>query len=207
MPASLRICSANGVWYPGPAGIETLGTDAAGRTIDQIHTQRQQLFRQADGIVNGPSALHPIRRGNAHEQWKTRRPRQPDGLHHFAQNARPVFKRPSVAIGARIAQWRKKLVQQISVRRRGSRRSSLRLRAPASPLRRMPRRRAQCLQHLTPRGLATRRKKESRWERRWAASPASDSFNAPPPFHGTARCWPYVPHAPTASRAPRRVLR
>ena len=71
---------------------------------------------QLDGLFDVPATLHPVSRREANEQRRALGPYAANGFDDLETKAYPVFERAAVFIGPRVAQRRKKFVNEITMR-------------------------------------------------------------------------------------------
>jgi hypothetical protein len=117
MSASRLILWANGDLIPRADWNLRLLDIAARRAVDHVDADPLQPAREFDRLVDVPTAVRPIRRGNPHEQQG----RLGEGPAHrydaLAQESNAIVERTAVVVGAAIAKRRKKLMKEITVRR------------------------------------------------------------------------------------------
>ena len=88
---------------------------AARRNVDQIHAQRGSLARKFNGLMNVPAAFHPVAGGDSDEHRIFRRPGLAEGSNYAEREPHPVLQGAPVFVSPLVTEWRKELVQQVTV--------------------------------------------------------------------------------------------
>src|SRR5579872_5796578 len=91
--------------------------DAARRAIHQIDAHFFHRACQFHRLLNVPASFLPIRCRDTHEERLLFRPLRAHRLRHFTREPRAILKRAAVFVVTKIAERRKKFINQVSVRR------------------------------------------------------------------------------------------
>ncbi len=67
-----------------------------GGAVNHIHAERTELARKFDGLINVPPLVHPVRRGDAHEERIILRPDPANGSNDFAEKPRAIVERATM---------------------------------------------------------------------------------------------------------------
>src|SRR5690606_20107178 len=92
-----------------------VGYRAAAGGVDEVDAAVSEEAGQADRVVAGPSAFHPVGGGDAGEQGPVGGPHLADGLGDLQQQPDPVVEAAAVAVGAVVDEGRVELVGQVAV--------------------------------------------------------------------------------------------
>ena len=101
----------------GSGGNLGVGNLAAGGDIDQIGAMLAEELRELDGFVDGPAAGNPIGGGDADKERQMSWPLGANGVHHLQGETSAILKAAAVGVSALIGERRKKLMEQVAVRR------------------------------------------------------------------------------------------
>ncbi|GAB3955888.1 hypothetical protein GCM10027614_66530 [Micromonospora vulcania] len=93
-----------------------LQAHAAGGGVDQVHADSGQLTGEHHAVVQRPTALDPVGRGDPGEHRHVLADRGAYRAGHLQRQSHPAGPVAAVRVGAVVAQRREELVQQVAVR-------------------------------------------------------------------------------------------
>jgi hypothetical protein len=116
MPASARICSANGTWYMRPYSGFDSGDVAGRRDVDRVAA----VLLQQRANATASSRVKPRRPSQSVAEMRTAigfaRATRAHRVEHLEREARAVLEAAAVRVGAPVRQRREEARQQVAVR-------------------------------------------------------------------------------------------
>ena len=92
-----------------------VGHQGARRTINKVNAVLAKKPGKRNGLFHTPSAVDPIRGGDADKERQMYGPLGANGIHNLQHQPGAVFEAAAIFIGPLIRQWRQKLVKQIAM--------------------------------------------------------------------------------------------